>query len=118
MKHIAHDVHDYKMPKTNSVDNEIMKLVVDSYLHGAQTCELEDGTVLGVSIHQGDCDCVHLFIDDDHMVTIEVQNGCSRMSCVKTEDLEEHLEYIIPFAKSLGMAETVVKRSVMETVTV
>lgn len=117
-EHIAEEMHGNRTIEQRSVENEIMKLVVDSYLHGAQTCELADGTVLGVTINQGPSDNVHLFIDNSHKLTVEIQNGCSRISMVKTIDSEEDLDYILPFTKSLGMTEGLTKRCVMETVTV
>lgn len=106
-------------PNTNTmtienpkVENEIMKLVVDSYLHGAQTCELHDGTVLGVSIHQGDNDNIHLFVDEAHKLTVEVQNGVSRISVMKNTELDD-IPYIVPFTKCLGLSEGVTLKSFM-----
>ncbi|MGV8957556.1 hypothetical protein [Lactococcus lactis] len=52
---------DQQKPKHFKIETTVMKLVVDSYLHGAQTCEVQKGKILGVSIH--------LFINDDHKVT-------------------------------------------------
>ena len=63
---------DQQKPKNFKIETTVMKLVVDSYLHGAQTCEVQKGKILGVSIHQGACDSIHLFINDDHKVTVEV----------------------------------------------
>ena len=63
---------DQQKPKHFKIETTVMKLVVDSYLHGAQTCEVQKGKILGVSIHQGACDSIHLFINDDHKVTVEV----------------------------------------------
>lgn len=93
-----------------NVENAIMKLVVDSYLHGAQTCELHDGRTLGVSIHHGDADNIHFFIDDNHKITVEVKNGISRISIVKNQHPED-INYVLPFTKCLGLSEGVVMQN-------
>lgn len=41
-----------QIAKTHKIETKVMKLVVDSYLQGAQTCEVHDGKILGVSIHK------------------------------------------------------------------
>ena len=86
------------------IETTVMKLVVDSYLHGAQTCEVQEGKILGVSIHHGTCDSIHLFINEDHKVTVEVSQGISRISAMKKKDIED-IDYVLPFTKCLGVSE-------------
>lgn len=93
-----------QIAKTHKIETKVMKLVVDSYLQGAQTCEVHDGKILGVSIHKGACDSIHLFINDDHKVTVEVSQGISRISLMKKKNIED-IDYIIPFMKCLGVSE-------------
>lgn len=88
----------------------ILKLVVDSYLHGSQTCELHDGKTLGVSIHQGDVDHIHFFIDESHKVTVEVKNGMSRITIFKNKQLYD-VNYVLPFTKCFGLSEKIVRES-------
>ncbi len=120
MRHKRIQVENYEHPhieevSTNSpnVENAIMKLVVDSYLHGAQTCELHDGKILGVSIHHGDSDNIHLFIDNHHKLTVEVKNGMSRISVVKDKQFED-IDYVLPFTKCLGLSENAVMKNYEE----
>jgi hypothetical protein len=90
--------------KNIKIETTVMKLVVDSYLHGAQTCEVHKGKILGVSIHQGACDSIHLFINDDHKVTVEVSQGISRISLMQKNNIDD-IDYILPFTKCLGVSE-------------
>lgn len=90
--------------KDIKIETVVMKLVVDSYLHGAQTCEVQKGKILGVSIHHGTCDSIHLFINDDHKITVEVSQGISRISLMQKNDIED-IDYILPFTKCLGVSE-------------
>ena len=96
-----------------NVENAIMKLVVDSYLLGAQTCELHDGKTLGCSIHHGEADNIHLFIDSNHKLTVEVKNGMSRISIIKNKHPED-INYVLPFTKCLGVSENAVLSSYEE----
>ncbi|MQW22203.1 MULTISPECIES: hypothetical protein [unclassified Lactococcus] len=93
-----------------NIESAILKLVIDSYLHGAQTCQLHDGKILGVSIHQGESDSIHLFVDDRHKMTIEVRNGVSRVSLLKQET-QEDIDYLLPFSKCLGLPNQVLLNS-------
>ncbi|RZI48526.1 hypothetical protein [Lactococcus kimchii] len=86
------------------METAVMKLVVDSYLYGAQTCEVCDGKILGVSIHHGAYDSIHLFINDHHKVTVEVSQGMSRITVMKEKNIED-IDYILPFTKCLGISE-------------
>ena len=95
---------DQQKPKHFKIETTVMKLVVDSYLHGAQTCEDQKGKILGVSIHQGACDSIHLFINYDHKVTVEVSQGISRISLMQKKNIED-IDYILPFMKCLGVSE-------------
>lgn len=95
---------DQQKPKHFKIETTVMKLVVDSYLHGAKTCEVQKGKILGVSIHQGACDSIHLFINDDHKVTVEVSQGISRISLMQKKNIED-IDYILPFMKCLGVSE-------------
>jgi hypothetical protein len=117
MRHKRMEAQNYEHPHIEevstaspNVENAIMKLVVDSYLHGAQTCELHDGKILGVSIHHGKSDNIHLFIDNNHRVTVEVKNGMSRISVVKNKHLDD-IDYVLPFTKCLGLHESIVMKN-------
>ena len=120
MRHRRMETQKYEHPhieemSANSpkVESAVTKLVVDSYLHGAQTCELHDGRILGVSIHHGPCDNIHLFIDDDHKITVEVNQGISRISVMKNKDIAD-IDYILPFTKCLGVSEGQVMQNYSE----
>lgn len=95
------------------VESAVMKLIVDGYLHGAQTCELHDGKILGVSIHHGACDNVHFFIDNNHKITVEVHQGMSRITVMKNKNIED-IEYILPFTKCFGVTEGQVMQNYSE----
>lgn len=82
----------------------IVQLIVKCYVHGAQTCKLHDGTVLGMSITKGAADELHLFIDEAHKISIKIHNGMSCISDMENKELS-HLPYIIHFAKTLGLPE-------------
>lgn len=110
---LDYDEHPQKKNKKSSVESKIMKLVIDGYLHGAQTCELHNGKVLGVSIHQGKSDNIHLFVDHRHEVTVQVKNGMSQISVVKNKEVE-NIDYVLPFTKCLGLSESIVMRSYEE----
>ncbi|MCL2676894.1 MAG: hypothetical protein FWF42_03745 [Streptococcaceae bacterium] len=105
-KKINEEIKMLEENKKQNVEAAVMQLVVDSYMHGDQTCQLTGGKSLGVSIMKGSCDNVLLFIDDTHKVTIEVEKGISRITVMKTHD-EKDIPYIVPFAKSLGLSEGV-----------
>jgi hypothetical protein len=92
------------------VEVAVTKLVIDSYLHGAQTCALGDGRILGVSIHHGPSDNIHLFIDNNHKITVEVAQGLSRISVMKNKDIED-IAYILPFTNCLGVPENQVLKN-------
>ena len=102
--------HTTEASHSPAIESAILKLVVDSYIHGAQTCQLHDGKVLGVSIHQGEADNIHLFIDDCHKLTVEVKNGNSRLS-ILTNNQPEDIDYVLPFTKCLGLSHVAVMKS-------
>ncbi|MFC4652825.1 hypothetical protein ACFO26_07865 [Lactococcus nasutitermitis] len=116
-KHISTEAHTNHLNNTaeNSpqIENAVMKLVVDSYLQGAQTCELHDGKVLGVIIHHGDVDNIRLYIDNNHKITVEVKNGSSRVSDMANKD-EEDMAYVLPFTKCLGLSESMIMKNYAE----
>ncbi|WP_205272655.1 hypothetical protein [Lactococcus taiwanensis] len=97
---------DVQKSGTNPINREkvVMKLLVESYMHGAQTCEVENGNFLGVSIHHGICDHIHFFINDSHKVTVEISQGTSRITVMSDKELGD-AEYIIPFIRCLGIPE-------------
>ena len=95
---------DKQKPKHFKIETLVMKLVVDSYIHGAQPCEVKKGKILGVSIHKGACDSIHFFINDDNKFTVKVIKGISRISLIQKKNIE-YIDYILPFMKCLGVSE-------------
>lgn len=87
-----------------TIENAVKKLVLEGYLHGAQTCELHNGKILGVTIHHGACDNVHFFIDNSHKLTVEINQGMSRITVMKDKDIDD-IDYILPFTSCLGVTE-------------
>ncbi|MCL2113415.1 MAG: hypothetical protein FWH31_05630 [Streptococcaceae bacterium] len=87
------------------IESEMMKLVIDSYLQGNQSRIFSNGTEVEVSIHQGNKEHVHLFIEESHKSTVEIYRGKGKITILKNIERED-VGYLLPFIKCLGISDT------------
>ncbi|GFH42782.1 hypothetical protein Hs30E_13330 [Lactococcus hodotermopsidis] len=95
------------MKKT--VNFKIMNLVADAYMNDTTARVAHEGDLLSVTIKKANSDLVQLFVNYKQVMTVRVKGTRSHIISVAKENLE-HLNYVLPFAKSLGLSEATTRR--------
>jgi hypothetical protein len=98
---------------TDCVNYHIKKLVADAYMTNATTSTVFEGDLIGVMIKKEKVDQVYLFVNHKQLVTIKIKGTQSHIISMD-QAASEYINYLVPFAQSLGLAESTTLRCFLE----